>query len=368
MSGSSIVARIDEWLAAGLIDAQTAERLRAAEAEHAPDSGFPAAVAPSSRGNIGDWFRFSAVEFFTYIGIGFLVAAYYYAVTREGPDDLVLGLAVALAAGVFLVAGLGMRGRAGAVGRAAGPALLVGGIQVPFAIYLVLASAALAEEPQLAAATIGWLAVALVARWVLASLPTQAGWLVAAAAAGWFSALYLGSLIFGPSLDFEQPDPVRQLLMAGWMSGVAVIIGLAGQLEARTASTDPGAGRRAALTRFTAGMTALVGLSAALLIEPIVNGGASLEPIVGQAILLAAAGVMVLASMRTNATAYLLPGGLAVIIALTSFNATYLTEEIGFGGALLIEGIVLLGVGVGVQVLRSRMLVHRMASGAHAGA
>jgi hypothetical protein len=195
-----------------------------------------------------------------------------------------------------------------------------------------------------------------------------AGWLVAAAVAGWFSALYLGSLIFGPTIEFgsERPDPIQQILLAAWMACVAFAIGLAAEREAHSASTDPGAGSRAALARFGSGMTALLGISAALLDSSATAPGRSSR---SSAVSSSGRGRwMVLVSMRTGATAYLLPGGSAVVLALTAFNATYLRGGRLSACALLVEGLVLLGVGVGVQFVRSRLLIHRLASAARAGA
>lgn len=362
MAGSPILTRIDQWLAEGLIDQETAERLRAAEAGGAHGAGTPSSLSGPS-----DWLRFSAVEFFAYIGIGFVVAAYYWAVTQQTSEELALGIAIALASAVFLIAGWVTRGRVGAIGRAASPALLVGGLQVPFATFLMLEPAELVEVLRLALAAFVWLVVALAATWRLRSLPTQIGWLSAAVAFAWFTAAYLGEVLFGSSEGFEPDaqDTMRYLLLAISMVVVAMFAALVGEREARDAAGDPGARRRAALTRFWAGMTAVVGLSVTLLV-PASADLATVEPIVCQAIVLLAALVLVAVSARTSALSYLLPGGLGVVLALTAFNAEYISDEIGTAGALLVEGLVLLGAGVGVQVARSRLLMRRTAAGSHA--
>jgi hypothetical protein len=360
MGDPQVLERIAAWQAAGLIESETAERLRAAEA--AVES-----AAPSSRGvgaGVASWFRFSVAELFGYLGIGFLMAAYYWGVSQVVGETWEHGtgwaIGTGLAAAVYLVAGYFVRDRDDAVGRAAGPLLLVGGLQVFVAVTFLFQDIPSASDVAPVVATLVWLATALLARRALAALPTQSGLLAAIVSFAWAVAGWVGPIVFGrPAFEYDASDayanPLPAIAFIAWMLGAAGVVGFLGEREARQSAEEPGAARRAALTRFWAGMTAVIGTGMGVVGQVPGVYGRDLEPFAGDAVLILVAGALVALAMRLNATSYLIPAGLGVIIALTDLNASYIADVLGQGPALLIEGIALLGAGYGTELMRRRL-------------
>ena len=83
------------------------------------------------------------------------------------------------------------------------------------------------------------------------------------------------------------------------------------------------------------------------------NYGRALEPWIGDVALLVLAGILIERAFRRDATAFMYAAALALIIALTDFNVSYLSSTTE--AALLIEGLILLGVGFGADRLRRRI-------------
>jgi len=364
MGDPQVLERIAAWEAAGLIEPETAERLRAAEA--AVESAAPSTRAVGA--GVASWFRFSVAELFGYLGIGFLMAAYYWGVSQVAgetwEDGTGWAIGTGLAAIVYLVAGYVLRDRDDAVGRAAGPLLLIGGVQVFVAVTFLFQDIPSAGEVSAVVATLVWLAAALLARRALAALPTQSGLLAAIVSFAWAVAGWVGPIVFGrPIFDYDAGDayanPLRPIAFIAWMLGTAAVVGLLGEREEGASTEDPGAGRRAAVTRFWAGLTAVIGTGLGVVGQVPGFYGRDLEPFVGDAILVFVAGALVALAMRLNATSYLIPAGLGVIIALTDLNASYIADELGQGPALLIEGIALLGAGYGTELVRRRLARRR---------
>lgn len=364
MADPQVLEKIAAWEAAGLIEPETAERLRAAEA--AVESAAPSSRAVGA--GVASWFRFSVAELFGYIGVGFLMAAYYWGVSQVVGETWEHGtgwaIGTGLAAIVYLVAGYVVRDRDDAVGRAAGPLLLVGGLQVFVAVTFLFQDVPSASDVAPVVATLVWLAAALVARRTLAALLTQSGLLAAIVSFAWAVAGWVGPIVFG-SPDYGYPatdayaNPLRPIVFIAWMLATAAVVGRLGEGEARASDTDPGAGRRATLTRFWAGMTAVIGTGFGVLGQYPGFYGRELEPFVGDAILFVVCGGLVALAMRLNATSYLIPAGLGVIIALTDLNGSYIADEFGQGPALLVEGIALLGAGYGTELVRRRLARRR---------
>jgi hypothetical protein len=364
MGDPQVLERIAAWEAAGLIESETAERLRAAEA--AVESAEPNSRAVGA--GVASWFRFNVAELFGYLGIGFLMAAYYWGVSKVVGETWEHGtgwaIGTGLAAIVYVVAGYVARDRDDAAGRAAGPLLLVGGFQVFVAVMFLFQDIPSASDIAPVVATLVWLAAALLARRALAALPTQSGLLAAIVSFAWAVAGWVGPIVFGRTI-FEygavdaQANLLRPIVFIAWMLGTAGVVGFLGEREARQVAEDPGAGRRAALTRFWAAMTAVIGTAFGVVGQAPGFYGRDLEPFVGDAILVLVACALVALAMRLHATSYLLPAGLGVVVALTDLNGQYVADELGLGPALLLEGVALLAVGYGTELMRRRLARRR---------
>ncbi|MFL5675217.1 MAG: hypothetical protein ACJ779_09430, partial [Chloroflexota bacterium] len=155
------------------------------------------------------------------------------------------------------------------------------------------------------------------------------------------------------------PDPILLVIAsAAWWLVIAVGLGFIGLAEARNLDdpSDPTAASRVGITRFWAGLVAVIGLSTSVSrTAPSSDGdyGRVLEPIIGDIALLVVSAVLVERAFRRDATAYIYAGALGLIVALTDFNISYLSGSTSV--ALLIEGLILLGVGVAADRLRRRV-------------
>jgi hypothetical protein len=143
------------------------------------------------------------------------------------------------------------------------------------------------------------------------------------------------------------------LPVVGWMV-ISVAIGLVGLRESRrrAAGTDG----RAALSRFWAGMVLIAGTWAAVHAFGYRGDdayGRILEPWLGDLIIVAIVVVLVERAFRRDAVAFIIPAALGLIAALSDLNFTYLAGSTEVG--LLLEGVVLLGVGFGADRLRRRL-------------
>ncbi|MCI0581994.1 MAG: hypothetical protein L0227_03705 [Chloroflexi bacterium] len=362
MSESMVLARIDAWVEAGLIDEATATRLRAAEAA-VPSEPPPAAVPAARRRGfpLGAVFGPSVAvgEMFGYLGAAFLLAAWFVMVGRNGNET---GLATgALAAGGFLAAfGVIVRTQSARLGRAAGVAFLAAGPSIFGGTYLLITTQSDSStllQPVIAAAA--WLVAASVSRRLHRALLTQLGLIVAILVTAAATMRWLEGIIFPPvSFEFEPPadSPTRVILLAiGW--GIAaVVLGVLGLIEARGA--DPAAGARAALTRLAAGLTAILGTATAVFASGwrVSNEyGRLIEPVIGDAALIAVSAILLQRAFWRQASAFVYPAALGVIIGLSDLNAMYLSRATSTELALLAEGLILLAAGLGFDRLRRRV-------------
>jgi len=360
MGDQEVFERIAAWRAAGLIDEPTAERLRASEMTRAATASA-APAAPAGVGWLTGHGGLSAVEFFGYLGGAFVLAAYYWMVNQSqsgGNSSHAVGLAAAVAAVAFVVIGYVLRAGTGARSRVVGVLLLVGGMQAWWAALLLLDPVIADSDLRAVVASVGWLTLAAVVDRVAAGLPTQAGLLAASSAAAWTTASLAGKWLFPVSFDDEaralSVGPLEPLLLFAWFVIIGAALGWFAEREAAMSTTDPSRWRRMTLTRFWAAMTVIVGASAAVMGWGFVPGR-SLEPVLGDALLLVAAGAIAFVALRVGSFAYMLPVGLGVFIALTDLNGSYVVDSTGWGPALLLEGLVLIGVGVGIELLRRRL-------------
>ena len=162
---------------------------------------------------------------------------------------------------------------------------------------------------------------------------------------------------FGDVVPPGGPDPIVLVVVSAiWWLGLAVIVGLVGLAEARTAGRGPAAGRRAALTRLWAGLVAVLGFATAVTRQGPISGlenGRIIEPWIADVAILVLAVVLVERAFRRDASTFVYAAALGLMIALSDFNFTYLSSSTEVG--LLIEGVILLGAGVGADRLRRRI-------------
>jgi hypothetical protein len=179
---------------------------------------------------------------------------------------------------------------------------------------------------------------------------------------------WLGTTFFPQSgfTDFE-PQPIdpgiaqlRVMATLAWWILWAAGFGFLALLEARRAaspsaseSEHANAHARANFTRFVAGMTAVLGTLNAVQQR---NPFDRVIPVwLGDLAVISVALVFIVIAFRRNATAYLVPAAIGVIAALSDLNATYVAGSTGVGVALLLEGMILIGVGFVADRLRRRL-------------
>ena len=405
-----VLDRIAGWERDGLIDPPTAERLRGAEtarsagrdggrptvAGAAADAAGEPATAPGvvpteGRPVVADGVAASPArreplsiasvfgpgvtiaEMFGYLGSGFLLGAWTAFVARiagsdEATDRLGFGGLITAAGLVLLAFALGTADRRRR--RAAGVALLVALGYVSASLAAVLARQSL--DPLLLAllATAGTVAAAVLFRRWLPALLTTFGLLVAITAFGWAVIQWAASLVAPEPFDgFVNPDrppgrelPVILVQAAGWLL-VALVMGFLAIVEDRAepgADRDPegrpAAHRRGTLIRAWAGLVAVWGLASAVTRS---SFNADFETIrvvpawLGDAAILILAIVLVERAFRRDSGAFLFAAAIGFLAALSDFNLSYLSDIRELG--LLIEGGILLGVGVAAARLRRRM-------------
>jgi hypothetical protein len=378
-----VLERIAAWEAAGLIDSAAAARLREAETSRSATVAAPAAPAqevgmsaPGAArraavplaGAFGP--AVSIVEMFAYLGGAFLLGAYGAFVGRIAASsdsrDLIGGTGAALAALVVAAAGLWLRGGDARRRRAAGVFFAVATGAAALSGWAFATAAGLTStQVNVAAAVVATLA-AIAFRAIQPALLTQATLLGASTALAAFVLDWLQSIVdpgqrfddFGNPVLTGRPDPLPVLLFAAaWWLAFAVILGvLALREDGGHVADREAAGRRAGLTRLWAGLVAVVGLATAMTrsdYRAANDFGRVLEPWVGDALLLALAGVLVERAFRRDATAFIVAAAIAVITALSDFNFTYLSSSTEVG--LLLEGLILLGAGFAADRLRRRV-------------
>jgi hypothetical protein len=368
---SDAIEHIAGWEAAGLIDRATADRLRAAsEPSTAPALHTTRTTAPRSAASALFGPSVTISEVFAYLGGGFLLAAWSTFMARtngpNGDTSILFGIMSLAAAGVLYALGLRLMSGGERGSRAAGVAFLL------TATYAGTAAAAFADVAGLEWPALGvigsavGLATAIVLRVVHPSVLTQVGVLGGLTALGLSLLSWLQVTLFPE--DFSPvtglptstgPDPLLLVLAtAAWWLATAVVIALIGLREARIAdrNADPAAGRRAAVSRFWAGLVAVIGLWQAISRSaPHADGsyGRVVEPWIGDLALLVLAAILVERAFRRDATSFIYAAALGLLIALTDFNLAYLSGSTEV--ALLVEGLILLAVGVAADRLRRRI-------------
>ncbi|HUQ77768.1 MAG TPA: hypothetical protein VM427_02690 [Patescibacteria group bacterium] len=372
----AVQERIDEWLLSGLIDAETATRLTAAEAERAAGERGSAIVEgtqPVARSAaLADVFGPAPIiaEMFAYLGAGFLLAAWTSFVTRLSGDGSGLsqvGGGLMVAAAVLTGLGLVLRQGDERRRRGAGVAFLAAtGYAAAAATGLISGLDPGGPTGSLVVSIVA-ICVAAAFRFIHPALLTQLGLIVSVTAFGGLLLAWLQAQV--APVDFTEkgepigigPDPILLVVVSAavWL---LVALGLGAlALTERSDHPDDGAAsaaaaRRAALTRAWAGIVAVAGLASALTRSDLLASGEYgrvIPPWVAQIALLILTGILVERAFRRNSTAFLAAAGLGLIIALTDFNFTFLSSSTEIG--LLIEGAILLAVGVVADRLRRRL-------------
>jgi len=363
-----VIRRIDAWEAAGLIDPETARRLREAEADAVsePDVQPEPEPAEARAPGAGRALGVTAVELFIYLGAAFVLGAWYALVASTNPSfedaSARFGAAGLIAALALALLGVAMAGRDARFRRAAGVAFLVALPNLGAGVYLLADTLHHENYPDAPTnaliASIVVLVAALGARRVVPALTTQLGLAVSVATAGAFAMGWLDAVLFPRGGQEWDPRPIDEtaalvrvvLSMAWWWAVAAVMALLLVILD-----PQPRTEGRTRLGRIAVGTTAVLGTTSAVLIRhdwsetSSLSGQPVLEPFVGAAVILAVSGVLVALALKRQSVGYLWPGGLGVFIALTWLNVEYLAVESGLWIALLVEGAVLFGVAFGVN-------------------
>jgi hypothetical protein len=382
MPDQRVVARIDAWAARGLIDEATARRLRAAE-DAAPTDGAPVDGQPASTGNrTATTSRFGPAvtigELFAYVGAGFLLAAWHtlfgslFTATSsdsfQTPAYATQAIQLAVPAIAFAVLGVLATRRGERERRAAGVAFVVATAHVFGAVGFAMQAVHADLTITLVIAAASAVGGSILFRRKLASVLTQLALLgslvgLAISLLGWLGMQLFpqpGSSDFGPQAIDQGSAQLRVLATLAWWILWAAGFGLIALREARhsaslTASDGDRANShaRANLTRFVAAMTAVLGTFTA------VGQGNPFDRVLpvwlGDLAVLAVALVLIVIAFRRNAIAYLIPAAIGVIGALSDLNANYVASQTGVGVALLLEGVILIGVGFVADRLRRRL-------------
>ena len=370
----SVLARINEWQRTGLLDAATADRLRAAEgaqltatASATGDGGreAPRTTATSASETFGP--SPTITEMFSYLGVAFLLGSWTAFIARlvgDGSRVVAVTAGLLIAAIVLGAVGLILRRGDARRRRAAGMAFLATILYATGAAAGLISDLNLAGSAQaLILATVA-VAVATVGRRLHAALLTQFGLIASATAFGGLFLAWLRDVVAPANFNESgqpigsQPDPLIMIAVsAGVWLLVAVGLGLLALRETADRSADAAAAvRRAALTRIWAGIVAIGGLASSLSRSDLLSNGdygRIVAPWIMDVILLGVAAVLLERAFRRDSAAYLLAAGLGLITALTDINFSYLSSASDVG--LLIEGALLLAVGFAADRLRRRL-------------
>jgi hypothetical protein len=374
---------IAAWEAAHLIDSDTAARLRTAEAAGVPLAiGRDPVAPPSEAGGTAGFEPLRSVgglaavfgpgvsvgEMFGYVGGAFLLGAWIAFVTRVGASgtqsDLVTGLGAGVGAIVVAAIGWWLAQGSARRRRAAGLAFVLATAQTAWAGWSIAATVAIHDGLWRSVVGVAAaLAVAVVGRRILPSILTQLGVLGSLTAmAAVLLALFRDVLVppmrpeeFGPIVRQAGPDPIVLLVLeAAWWLGLAVAVGLIGLREAR--SGDPAADRRAAASRLWAGLVAVIGVAIAVTRRDLQANGdydRVLAPWLADVAIIVVSAVLVERAFRRDASAFVYPAALGVIVAATDFNFSYLSNSTEIG--LLAEGLILVAAGIAADRLRRRV-------------
>jgi hypothetical protein len=377
MDGQGVLDRIDRWQAAGLIDAATADRLRAAEAASpAQTVSAPAVAASTPPSGIGstaaDVFgpSVTVVEMFAYLGTAFLLAAVaaFSARISSGSDhaEAILGAGAGVEAIALAAIGLVLRSGTPRRRRAAGISFVAAVVAAGSAFSLFGSTVGVDGQVVAVISTGVALAVALAFRLLLPAVTTELAVLGTITALSSSLLVWIEAVVAPPPYFLDNGlvtstgvDPLILVLGAAiWWLATAFLLGIMGLMEAHRGRTDPAAQRRAGVVRLWAGLTAVLGLFYA--VSQAASGGPegpirTLEPVIGDLAVLVVAAILLERAYRRESNAYIFAAAIGCIAALTDLDGSYLSSTPDV--ALLLEGVILIVVGFGAEVLRRRLLV-----------
>lgn len=374
MAATLILDRIAAWERAGAIDHDIAERLRAMEAAEPDALPAPeprvASAAPAARIRSSGFI----LEFFAYLGGIFLLLAWYAWFVNELPlmevdRDRAIGIAALVpaillgaagwvlasrdderlrrAAALALVAAVPNAGVATwALLQAAGYETLTGGpvtLVIGAGVAFALAFAARVRRPS--SLTQG----ALVAAWAVFALEL----------AGWAESGLLGD---GSDYRTAEQERQRSAVRLAWWWFVAAMPAVVLVMR-----PDRGMGHegRDAITRIGIGVIAVLGSASVAL-----GTGSWGEPVFGvwpaAATMLGVGAVFVLAARVGGSRIHLVSAGASIVVGLTYLNLELVVEAVGAPAALLVEGLILLGVAV-LGWAAGRLITGRRVAARHGG-
>lgn len=374
MSESS--AHIAAWEAAGLIDQTTAERLRAADpGVVGPTGGSLVDDRAGTPGASGASALFgptvTIAEVFGYLGGAFLLAAWFTLIGRTSSEaedpQLVIGIGSGVAAIALTALGAGIHRGDERRRRAAGVAFLVAVATAGGAAGYVADGTGIVWPLVGVIGSAAALATSIALRSFHPAVLTQVGLLsaltsLAITLLAWFQEMVAPSPWL-PDVNLRAGigrDPIALVVVsAAWWLAFAVLIGLIGLRESRSAERgdDAMAARRAGTSRLWAGLVAVIGLATAVTRSDFLADdtyGRVLEPWVGDLGLLLLSVVLIERAFRRDATSYIYAAALGLIVGLSDFNFTYLSDSTESG--LFIEGVILLGAGLAADRLRRRIV------------
>ena len=360
---------------AGLIDAALAARLRAAALALPGAQVAQPLPGPEPGGTVGSFFGpvVTITELFGYLGALFLFGGWLAFIGNlsqtSHPTEIIAG---GLALSALVMFGLGLALARGDPRRRRGA-----GVAFLATTFLAAGSAAYVVQMDFLRNTLQdqapGILIALVAVVVAAGLrrrlpavATQFGLVLslsglAGAILSWVrSIVYPTNFGGGGFTTNPTPAPAESvgLVVAAalWWLLVAFGLGLLALYETRRGRGDPAAGRRASTTRFLAGLLAVGGVANELTHSGSLGGdqyGRLLEPWMADLAIAVVAAILLERAFRRDSTAFILPGAIGLIIALTDLNFSYLAQSVYIG--LLIEGGILLGVGFLASRVRRRL-------------
>jgi hypothetical protein len=386
MADRRVLDRIAAWEAGGLIDADTAARLRTNEAERTdePTARTDAPAGRSVNSQVAGFFgpAISIVEVFAYLGAGFVVAAWHTLASTlvvgsnydpatgiSVPDPLAVTVSWLIPAVILAIVGIGLSRRSDRERRAAGVAFAVATAHVYVGVDQLAPLGGTSFVDVALIATAAALLAALAFRRIFASILTHAAALVAAAGFAATLLTWLDTQLFGEIFEPRATEAgvIRPIATIGWWLLWALGFGLLARSERTRAdrsdldeSARTAAARRAIVSRFAAGLTAVLGTTIGSYVND--EAGRVIEPWAGELAILAVAVLLIGVALRFGSSAYLYPAALGIIIAFTDLNQAYIAEHTGSGVALLIEGAILIGAGFGADRVRRRVEATRAAS------
>jgi hypothetical protein len=378
MAATVVLDRIAAWERSGAIDHELAKRLRAIEAAEAaaapaeregeatppapgpvPAYGTAVQTAPASRLRSSGFI----LEFFVYLGGLFVLLAWYAWFLNELPESEEArnrGIAVATFVPALVLGSAGWLLAARADERLRRAAAICFAVAVPslgVAAWALLQVVGVARDggaaPEAAGAAIA-LALAVLARVRCPSAITQATLLATWGVFALTFARWVEVALWRPAYDPEWGDVVDRsadeqlvwnVVRLGWWWLVAAIPAI---VMVRRPDRAPGHQSRDAVARVGIGVIAVLGSASAALATfdwTLPRGG---EPIFGPwlaaAIMVGVGAVFVVAARASGSRIHLVTAGAAILVALTYLNAELVVDAVGAPAALLVEGVILLGV------------------------